>query len=89
MRRPNDNTALPGREPGLDTKQVATWLGYSPRTIAQWAEYYQLTGGNFGIPSRRHGLRKWSFFESQVQRWIDEGGLSAMAHAKPKKKTGS
>src|SRR5689334_19384408 len=88
MRRPNQT--LPGnRRPALNTKQVADWLGYSTRTICHWAECFQDSGGAYGIPSRRHGLRKWVFDEDEVQQWCDSGGLKAMAQAKPDAKTGS
>jgi len=69
------SSRVPLRQPHLSTRQIADWLGYHERTITYWALAWYESGGVQGIPSHRYGLRKWSFVETEVQEWMDAGGL--------------
>ena len=69
-----------GRQPRLNTRQVALWLGSAVRTITEWAVAWNDSGGAQGIPSHRYGKRKWSFIEGEIQAWMDAGGLLRQFH---------
>jgi len=56
-------------DPYLNTEEVAKLLGYSVRTITEWAQRYQDTDGLEGIPAFKFS-RAWRFDKARMEAWI-------------------
>lgn len=54
----------------LTTEEVAEKLRQKPRTIANWAQIYEDSGGKEGIPGIKFG-RRWLFDEADIKAYID------------------
>ena len=55
----------------MKTEQVAQRLGYSVRTVTDWAQQYVDSGGQEGIPAFKLG-RGWRFEKAALEEWISE-----------------
>lgn len=53
----------------LTTEQVAKWFGYSVRTITDWAQQHEDSGGQAGIPAFKLG-RGWRFDKTALEVWL-------------------
>jgi excisionase family DNA binding protein len=54
----------------LKTEQVAQWLGFSTRTITNWATKNLDSGGAEGIPAYKLD-DEWRFDEDEVKEWLE------------------
>jgi excisionase family DNA binding protein len=54
----------------ISTAEAAGCLGYSVPTITHWAEQWDETGGQEGIPAFKVG-RAWRFDSEELQPWLD------------------
>jgi excisionase family DNA binding protein len=57
-------------KPYLTTADVAQLLGFSVRTITEWAVQWQDSGGKQGLPAFKMG-RSWRFDRQQIQAHVD------------------
>ena len=60
----------PKQQGFLTAQEVAVWLGYSTRTITEWAKQYEDSGGTEGLPCFKIGKRAWSFDREKVEKWL-------------------
>jgi excisionase family DNA binding protein len=56
------HTSNRGQAPLLTSKEVANWLGVSPRTVCLWAELGEMPGFKLG--------HQWRFAEAEVRKWL-------------------
>jgi len=61
--------AVRADKPYLSTEEVAELLGFSVRTVTEWASQWHDSGGLEGVPAFKMG-RSWRFDRQEINAYI-------------------